>query len=332
MTYSSKFLSSVRSRQAMAFVLMKNVVLCAILLLGLQARGCLAWGSDGHRMICAIAQPLLSKEASEAVKELLPPSAHDLLPRVCAWADEIKRHQGYGWTAPLHFIDTPDFLCAYNYSRDCYYHRVPNNCAAAAINNYTQQLQAFSSQRDDKWLSLLRGRGGGSSASYNLTEALMFLSHFVGDIHQPLHVGFTGDLGGNTIHVKWFGRAHNLHEVWDDEFIRRAVAQKYARSTPRMVAALAARLASPEWLPLVRGWAACPADAVACPDVYARESISSACRWAYRNATPGSLLEEEYYSSRLPIVESALARAGVRLAAILNGIFAPPGASSAQLL
>eukprot|EP00897_Mesotaenium_endlicherianum_P002093 jgi/Mesen1/1911/ME000143S00961 len=186
----------------------------------------------------ASAKPLLSKEASEAVKELLPPSAHDLLPRVCAWADEIKRHQGYGWTAPLHFIDTPDFLCAYNYSRDCYYHRVPNNCAAAAINNYTQQLQAFSSQRDDKWLSLLRGRGGGSSASYNLTEALMFLSHFVGDIHQPLHVGFTGDLGGNTIHVKWFGRAHNLHEVnleamsnWEEKQMFQEYMEDYNTAT-----------------------------------------------------------------------------------------------------
>ena len=47
----------------------------------------------------------------------------------------------------------------------------------------------------------------------NLTESLMFLAHFVGDIHQPLHVGFEEDEGGNTIIVHWYRRKSNLHHV-----------------------------------------------------------------------------------------------------------------------
>ena len=47
----------------------------------------------------------------------------------------------------------------------------------------------------------------------NLTESLMFLAHFVGDVHQPLHVGYEDDEGGNTIVVHWYRRKTNLHHV-----------------------------------------------------------------------------------------------------------------------
>lgn len=47
----------------------------------------------------------------------------------------------------------------------------------------------------------------------NLTQALMFLAHFVGDVHQPLHVGFTSDAGGNSITVYWYTVKTNLHSV-----------------------------------------------------------------------------------------------------------------------
>lgn len=47
----------------------------------------------------------------------------------------------------------------------------------------------------------------------NLTQALMFLSHFMGDVHQPLHVGFTTDAGGNSITVYWYNVKTNLHSV-----------------------------------------------------------------------------------------------------------------------
>jgi len=56
--------------------------------------------------------------------------------------------------------------------------------------NYTSQLGNYG--------------GRATGVNYNLTEALLFLSHFMGDIHQPLHVGFTTDEGGNTIKLHWY--------------------------------------------------------------------------------------------------------------------------------
>ena len=73
----------------------------------------------------------------------------------------------YQWSAPLHFIDTPDWSCAYDANNDC-----PNQlCVAGAIANYTGRVTSTDPSVSD--------------------EAAKFITHFLGDIHQPLHVGFT---------------------------------------------------------------------------------------------------------------------------------------------
>lgn len=50
------------------------------------------------------------------VKELLPASAEGDLAAVCSWPDEIRRKAHYHWSSVLHYVDTPDFFCNYNYS------------------------------------------------------------------------------------------------------------------------------------------------------------------------------------------------------------------------
>ncbi|KAI5399570.1 hypothetical protein KIW84_064778 [Lathyrus oleraceus] len=75
------------------------------------------------------------------------------------------------------------------------------------------------------------------------------------------------------------------------------------------------------WSNDVSIWEHCAHNYTACPYWYASESVSLACKFAYRNTTPGSTLKDEYFLSRLPIMEKRLAQGGVRLAAILNRIF-----------
>lgn len=60
-------------------------------------------------------QGYLSEEASAAVKELLPNSAEGYLANVCTWPDDIRRDPAYRWSASLHFVNTPDFECNYDY-------------------------------------------------------------------------------------------------------------------------------------------------------------------------------------------------------------------------
>ncbi|XP_075106407.1 endonuclease 4 isoform X2 [Nicotiana tabacum] len=152
----------------------------------------------------------------------------------------------------------------------------------------------------------------------NLTEALMFLSHFVGDVHQPLHVGFTGDVGGNTIIVRWYRRKTNLHHVWDTMIIESALKTYYKSDLTLMIQALLRNITD-EWSDDVPSWENCKK--MVCPDPYASESVRLACKFAYRNATPGSTLGDDYFLSRLPVVEKRLAQSGIRLAEVLNRIF-----------
>ncbi|PWZ11495.1 Endonuclease 4 [Zea mays] len=224
-----------------------------------------AWGKEGHIMVCKIAEKYLSEKAAAAVKALLPESAGGELSTVCPWADQVRWH--YHWASPLHYANTPQ-VCNFKYSRDCHNSRGQQGmCVVGAINNYTDQLYSY-----------------GQKTSYNLTESLMFLAHFVGDVHQPLHVGFEDDEGGNTITVHWYRRKANLHHVC-------------ACCTSSMLN-FRCVLTS-----------------------YAIESIHYSCNYAYKDVEQDITLGDDYFFSRYPIVEKRLAQAGIRLALVLNRIF-----------
>ncbi|KAL5774574.1 hypothetical protein ACOSP7_012131 [Xanthoceras sorbifolium] len=269
--------------------------------------GVLGWGKEGHFAICKIAEGYLTEDALAAVKELLPDSAEGDLANVCSWADEVRFH--WHWSGALHYIDTPDFKCNYEYCRDCHDSAGrKDRCVTGAIYNYTMQLKSGY-------------ENSVSEVKYNLTEALMFLSHFIGDVHQPLHVGFTGDEGGNTIIVRWFRRKTNLHHVWDTMIIESALKTFYSSNITVMIQTIQRNITD-DWANDISSWENCKSNHTVCPDPYASESISLACKFAYRNATPGSTLKDDYFLSRLPIVEKRLAQGGIRLAATLNRIFA----------
>ncbi|KAL2630048.1 hypothetical protein R1flu_014734 [Riccia fluitans] len=284
-----------------------------------------AWGADGHRITCHIAEPLLTPAAAKAVKSLLPGYANGSLASLCTWPDDIRWMWKWTWTSPLHYIDTPDFYCNYDYERDCHDELMDKDmCVAGAIYNYSSQLLGYKAPSDSKSDALLPLQQG--TNSYNLTESLLFLAHYVGDIHQPLHVGFTGDLGGNTIMVHWYTRKYNLHHIWDSEFIFRARDYMFGKDITALTSAIYLNVTT-SWLKESEEWAKCPDDTFPCPNPFATESIELACKYAYRNATPGSTLEDEYFLSRWPIVERRLAQGGVRLATLLNHLFSTNSSS-----
>ncbi|CAH2078355.1 unnamed protein product [Thlaspi arvense] len=290
--------------------------LSSVLVLTQLVHGALCWGKDGHYTVCKIAEGYFEEETVAAVKKLLPETAEGDLASVCSWPDEIKRFSEWQWTSSMHYINTPEYRCNYEYCRDCHdTHGHKDWCVTGAIFNYTKQLMSASVNSQ-------------SIVHYNLTEALMFLSHYMGDVHQPLHTGFLGDLGGNTIIVHWYQRKTNLHHVWDNMIIESALETYYNSSLPLMIQALQAKLTN-GWSNDVPLWESCQLNQTACPNRmvlsyvirYASESIDLACKYAYRNATPGTTLGDDYFLSRLPIVEKRLAQGGIRLAATLNRIF-----------
>eukprot|EP00898_Chlorokybus_atmophyticus_P000608 jgi/Chlat1/1548/Chrsp122S00080 len=286
-------------------------LLLPIVLLLAASTICHAWGPIGHEIIADIATHKLSNEASAAVRQLLASTKYGSLAAAANWADAVRDF--LPWSYPLHFIDTPDLQCGYNASRDCYANGVRGACAAGAIWNYTIQLQTHS--------------------NFNLSQALMFLTHIVGDIHQPLHVAFTSDRGGNTIHVHFEGRVANLHQVWDERIIDHA-KEKFFHNSPALVLQDLLQKLEGIWEPFVGKWDLCSGSRApytyVCPARYAVESVHLACKYAYAGAPDGAVLGDDYFQTRWPVVQLRLAQAGVRLAHILNGVFAAPSLALAS--
>lgn len=272
------------------------------------------WSKEGHMMTCKIAQELLVPDAAHVVRMLLPDYANGDLSALCVWPDQIRHWYRYRWSSPLHFIDTPDDACSFDYSRDCHdTHGGKDMCVAGAIKNFTSQLSHY--------------HHGTSDRRYNMTEALLFLSHFMGDIHQPMHVGFTSDEGGNTIDLRWFRHKSNLHHVWDREIILTAAADFFDKDMESLQKAIQANFTHGLWSDDITTWKDCD-DLSACINKYAMESINMACKWGYKGVEAGETLSDDYFNSRMPIVMKRIAQGGVRLSMILNRVLG--GASSTE--
>ncbi|BFI32572.1 hypothetical protein AXG93_1544s1240 [Marchantia polymorpha subsp. ruderalis] len=292
------------------------LVVYGVLVLAVAAPFASAWNYDGHAIICNLARPLLTAAAAAKVDSLLNSEFPHNFSTLCTWGDEFQYLPQYSWSPPLHFINTPDKACTYDYTRDCRgMFGQPNMCASGAINNYTTQLIT-------------------PSDTHNKTEAMLFLANIMGDIHQPLRVGFAGDEGGDTIRVYWLntmnGSSTSLFEVWDSVIIHETEERYFNKSTPtfnetltdilgNMSLAIYANLTTAD----VALWGPCPGGAKSCPDLYATESIELACKWAYADVTPSQILLDDYYYSRLTIIETRLKQAAVRIATTFNRIFDP---------
>ena len=134
---------------------------------------------------------------------------------------------------------------------------------------------------------------------------LKMLVHFMGDLHQPLHAGRGEDKGGNEIQVRWFGDGSNLHRVWDSEMINdfQMSFTELAESTDDLSAREVKQIAQGD----VLDW------------MYESKELS---KKVYASVEPGERLGYEYMYKWFPVVHDQLQKGGIRLATVLNEIFA----------
>lgn len=162
------------------------------------ASSAMAWGLTGHRIIAEIAQRHLSKKARKNLEKLIGKAP---LAFWANWPDFIKSDTTDKWkqTGPWHYVDLPGHLDKDEFIKDLE--------ALEGKNLYTQ-IPEMEILLKNKNLPLEQRQ-----------IALRFLIHFMGDLHQPLHVGRSEDAGGNKIKVVWFGNPSNLHTLWDSQLI-----------------------------------------------------------------------------------------------------------------
>ena len=151
-------------------------------------RPCLAWGHEGHQIIALIAEHYMTDSAKAKATALLDGSGIDA---VASWADDYRRD--HRETAPWHYIDCPLDEPTIDMAKDC----PQGDCVVA---------------KTEQFLGTLRDPAATQAGK---AEALKFVVHFVGDLHQPLHDEDNGDKGGNTRYVVFERHPDNLHWVWD---------------------------------------------------------------------------------------------------------------------
>lgn len=198
-----------------------SLLLGAILSLPASAR---AWGCEGHQVIALVAEKHLTAHARAMVEKILTESPIDPnLNRYCkeggidaiadgsTWADDIRTQRPE--TAPWHYIDIP---LGANHREVQKYCDPKVSCVTRAVNDQLAVLRSSSADEQRR------------------ADALRYVIHFVGDLHQPLHAATNNDEGGNCVPVAFFDElpqlrnpqtesyAPNLHGVWDTNILAKA--------------------------------------------------------------------------------------------------------------
>ena len=248
----------------------------------------LCWGSEGHHIIARIAASELTPKARAAVADLLGGDTLSAMVAASTYADEIR--PGRRETAPWHYANIEIDSNGFDAVRDC-----PDGACVVAQIEHEEQTIA------DTFIS-----------KSVRAEALRFLIHFIGDLHQPLHCADNRDRGGNTVRVVLQGEQTNLHAIWDT-----AVVEALGSSDDAVAAALSRNITQSDRKVWSQGTV----------ENWTNETWKVAKRVVYRSFPGGGatdapiVLPNAYADAQRVVVAKQLERAGVRLAAVLNGTF-----------
>lgn len=265
---------------------LRRRLLAALLATAFVVPAAQAWGPLGHSIVAALAQRQLDPAAAAEVKHLLAADHTDRLADVAAWPDQLRdapaQKDLWERTRKLHYIDFRGGpTCDYVPPRDCR----DGECVVGGLAHYVAIL------------------GDKTRSDADRLQALIFVTHFVGDIHQPLHAGYRDDFGGNKYQVRFNDEGSNLHKVWDSGLL-----ETRGLGWPAYAARLAAE--GPVTLPP----AIAPLD-----DPYAQWAEESCRLTAAPGFYPdGHQIGQAYVGAELPLAERQLRLAGARLAQLLN--------------
>lgn len=258
-----------------------------------------AWGGVGHEVICGIALQELTAEAREEVDRLINlDNEFDTFTESCRWADRPRKR------APDHYINLPRSRAVIT-TDEC---PLAKTCLFPAIKEDLEKLQD-KTQSDQARL-----------------DALKFLAHWVGDIHQPLHVSFEDDLGGNSIDATGKCRGA-LHGVWDGCIIERQLGKDANAIANDLLTSITEDERRSWHSDLPTEWANESYQITLSPQTgYCTLKEDGCWYWPYiKTLEEGNLhremiITQAYLSSNQEITELRLQQAGIRLGALLNNL------------
>ena len=244
-----------------------------------------AWGRLGHSVVADLAQQHLNPVAEAEVERLLAPEHTRSLADVASWPDQMQDDPALAtlWkqTRRMHYVNFNGAGCDYVPPQDCR----DGQCIVGALAHYVAVLSDRTQSDETR------------------RQALKFVVHFVGDIHQPLHAGYRNDKGGNAYQVQFAGKGSNLHRVWDSGLLSQRGLDAHAYA--QLLAA--------------RGPVTLPTAVAPQHDIYAQWARESCRITARPDFYPsGHKIDQASVTAELPVAELRLREAGQRLATVLN--------------
>ena len=171
----------------------KTIVLFSVLaLLAETPYQSFAWGKKGHELTAEVAFTILDEHTKAAVQKYLGSTT---IEEASTWMDEVRSDHKYDFMKPWHYVNV-EKGSVYVPSKE------PN--IINALNNSISLLEHKEKLTDEE-----------------IKTNIMIIFHLAGDFHQPLHVGYGNDKGGNDVQLKYNDNFTNLHRVWDTELIEK---------------------------------------------------------------------------------------------------------------
>mgnify|MGYP003629801007 CR=1 FL=1 len=235
------------------------------------------WGQTGHRTTAEVASKHLTKKAKKEINKLLNGKS---LALISTYADEIKSERTFDKYRPWHYV---------NITFDKTYTEIEPNPEGDIIQAIKFCIKIL---KDNK------------TTEVEKAFHLKLLVHFMGDLHQPLHLGLEEDKGANDFQVRWFNDGTNLHAVWDSKMIDQ-FQMSYTELSDNLPA-----ISNHEIAKLQEGsvleWA---------------EEMRVLTKEVYNSASVGDKLGYRYMYDNFNTVRKQLQIGGIRLAKVLNEIF-----------
>lgn len=238
-----------------------------------------SWGQKGHDIVAYIAEKNLTPATVASIDSLLDGKS---LVYWANWLDNASHTTDYAYTKTWHYK---------NIDEEETFENAPNIQEGNIVDAIYLQINTLmdsSSSKDDKAL------------------AIKMLVHFLGDIHQPMHMGHSTDRGGNSYPILFFNKPTNLHSVWDTDLLEASHAWSHSEwhreiDRPGFI----------DTENTINGKT---------PEDWGKETYEL-CRKIYEITSPGINIEYNYVANWTPVIEIQLEKGALRLADVLNSIF-----------
>lgn len=235
-----------------------------------------SWGKQGHLITGDIALMVTKKSVQDSVNKYLDGMKWG---EAATWMDEVRSDHSYDYMKTWHYM---------NVEKDKTYVKTNEE-------NVINEI--------DIAIDKLKNRNKLTKQEINTNIKILF--HLIGDMHQPLHIGYGEDRGGNSVDVDFLGKSTNLHKVWDTEIINEkkittsSLEELYKSITPAKLK-LISKVNVEAWMTESRALL---------PKVYDFKS---------------GMITQEYVNKNSEVIKEQLLFSGIRISSVLTTIFSNP--------